>query len=81
MPRVITYETYGLDFELLGVSSGYINALIGRITYTYKSLIPGDRNGEELYNKIVKIAKYSDGKALSYLKKNSKLMYKNNVPV
>lgn len=64
-------ETAGLDLKDPKVEYGIFKITIGRKTYSYQS---EEYTSEELYRKFTAMQKYSDGKALAWLKKHSTLV-------
>lgn len=67
----IKNETAGLDLKNPKVEYGIFKITIGNKTYSYQS---AEYTTEELYRKFTAMQKYSDGKALAWLKKHSTLV-------
>lgn len=64
-------ETVGLEIKNPTVNYGLFKITIRNKTYSYQS---DEYTAEELYRKFTTMQKYSDGKALAWLKKHSKLV-------
>lgn len=67
----IVDETAGLDLKNPQVRFGVFKITIGNRTYSYQS---SEYTAEDLYKKFTAMQKYSDGKALAWLKKHAMLV-------